>query len=217
MLKPKELARLPLHKLLVIGDGEANKTDVLLAYVNKTGTGAASETVFTDRDATVDVDGTPVRLMLRDTSGTEEDLKEAYKRKYMVMRGLEGDEQFMSHPYVWSQLSQLIPRAQHLLVNFTFLKYGSKGTWSQQQGAPPPFSTAGTSSNFECIVCTECDERPCSIRFHPCEHSVCYEVERSHVTCLSSNTTQNTVCIKCEEVPVLSCSNPAEATVVPLM
>ncbi|KAH3723085.1 2-isopropylmalate synthase [Pelomyxa schiedti] len=93
------------------------------------------------------------------------DLKEAYKRKYMVMRGLEA--------------LPVDPRAQHLLVNFTFLKYGSKGTWSQQQGAPP-FSTAGTSSNFECIVCTECDERPCSIRFHPCEHSVCYEVETSH-------------------------------------
>ncbi|KAH3722740.1 hypothetical protein Pelo_18553 [Pelomyxa schiedti] len=40
------------------------------------------------------------------------DFNEAYSSKYMVMRGLEGDEQFMSHPDVWHQLSELLPRAQ---------------------------------------------------------------------------------------------------------
>ncbi|KAH3761157.1 Rho GTPase [Pelomyxa schiedti] len=122
MLKPKELGRLPLHKLLVIGDGEANKTDVLLAYVNKTGTGAASETVFTDRDATVDVDGTPVRLMLRDTSGTEEypRLKEQNyvdTAVLLILFSVACPKSFESVSNVWHpDIKKFCPGAPYILV-----------------------------------------------------------------------------------------------------
>ncbi|KAH3759178.1 hypothetical protein Pelo_9011 [Pelomyxa schiedti] len=48
---------------------------------------------------------------IEDLLSTCQGLNEAHNRKYMLMRGLEGDEQFMSHPDVWSQLSDLLPRS----------------------------------------------------------------------------------------------------------
>ncbi|KAH3767383.1 hypothetical protein Pelo_742 [Pelomyxa schiedti] len=125
-------------------------------------------------------------------------LNEGYSRKYMVMRGLEGDESFMSHPDVWHQLSELLPRAQQVVMDITLAKFtsGKVPPGSQQQAgctasgsaSIPPRSTTETvtnssihpqpqkqggikiTSNTDCIVC---DERPRNVMFHPCGHTVC--------------------------------------------
>ncbi|KAH3765703.1 MORN motif [Pelomyxa schiedti] len=55
-------------------------------------------------------------------------LNEAHKRKYMVMRGLEGDEQLMAHPDVWSQLSELLPHAQQAVMDIMVAKCTSSTT-----------------------------------------------------------------------------------------
>ncbi|KAH3714084.1 hypothetical protein Pelo_19408 [Pelomyxa schiedti] len=54
---------------------------------------------------------------IEDLLSTCQGLSEAHNRKYMLMRGLEGDEQFMSHPDVWSQLSDLLPRSLQSVVD----------------------------------------------------------------------------------------------------
>ncbi|KAH3766985.1 phosphatidylinositol 4-phosphate 5-kinase 8 [Pelomyxa schiedti] len=59
-------------------------------------------------------------------------LNEAYQSKYMVMRGLEGDEQFMSHPDVWSQLSELLPHAQQAVMDVMVSKCTSSTTQRPQ-------------------------------------------------------------------------------------
>ncbi|KAH3767384.1 2-isopropylmalate synthase [Pelomyxa schiedti] len=84
-------------------------------------------------------------------------LNEGYSRKYMVMRGLEGDESFMSHPDVWHQLSELLPRAQQVVMDITLAKFtsGKVPPGSQQQAgctasgsaSIPPRSTTETATN----------------------------------------------------------------------
>ncbi|KAH3722808.1 2-isopropylmalate synthase [Pelomyxa schiedti] len=104
-------------------------------------------------------------------------LNEEHKHKNMVMRGLEGEEQFMSHPYAWSQLSELLPRAQQAVMDVTLSKCASSTTsgikattMATQPGCTSSGVPAQQGGNVFCMVC---EERPQDTQFHPCGHCVC--------------------------------------------
>ncbi|KAH3758543.1 hypothetical protein Pelo_9650 [Pelomyxa schiedti] len=88
--------------------------------------------------------GQELHKEIEDLLATCQGLNEAYKRKYMVMRGLEGDEQFMSHPDVWSQLSELLPRSLQSLMDVTLSKCSSSSTITQQSQPLPPSTATKT-------------------------------------------------------------------------
>ncbi|KAH3766970.1 hypothetical protein Pelo_1191 [Pelomyxa schiedti] len=71
-------------------------------------------------------------------------LSEAYQHKYMLMRGLEGDDQFMAHPDVWSQLSELLPHALQSVMDVMLSKCTSSSAQQQSQPPPPPSPTTKT-------------------------------------------------------------------------
>ncbi|KAH3732253.1 hypothetical protein Pelo_16913 [Pelomyxa schiedti] len=111
--------------------------------------------------------------------GVCQKLQGEFQSKYTLMRGLEGDEQFMAHPDVWSQLSELLPHAQQAVMEVTLAKcipqqppvVGAASTDQTTKIQPQGGESSGINNNgTDCIVC---DERPRSIRFHPCGHGVC--------------------------------------------
>ncbi|KAH3765464.1 2-isopropylmalate synthase [Pelomyxa schiedti] len=122
-------------------------------------------------------------------------LNKAHNHKFLVMRGLEGDEQFMSHPDVWSQLSELLPQAQQAIVELSLSKATSSSASGCQQQQPrsslttaarttlpgctttsSPVSLSSSSvpnhNNNESNVCMECEERPPDMQLQPCGHIV---------------------------------------------
>ncbi|KAH3761305.1 membrane occupation and recognition nexus protein MORN1 [Pelomyxa schiedti] len=48
------------------------------------------------------------------------ELMREHKTKWVLRRGLEGDEQFIALPCVWSQLSQMLPQAQQAVFELIF-------------------------------------------------------------------------------------------------
>ncbi|KAH3731953.1 TIR protein [Pelomyxa schiedti] len=125
-------------------------------------------------------------------------LDETYKHMFMLKRGLEGDESFMSHPVVWAELSELLPASQQALIalvleqkasststltttdalsSSTALQSGTTTatTQSQQPGCTAPVSIGPqqvSSDANQTLPCIVCDERPRNIRLHPCGHGV---------------------------------------------
>ncbi|KAH3742505.1 hypothetical protein Pelo_16094 [Pelomyxa schiedti] len=86
--------------------------------------------------------GREIEELLATCQGTNEQ----YKSKYMLMRGLEGDEQFMAHPDVWSQLSVLLPRSLQSVVDVTLSKCASTRSINEQSQVPNPSTTAATTA-----------------------------------------------------------------------
>ncbi|KAH3723162.1 hypothetical protein Pelo_18135 [Pelomyxa schiedti] len=129
-------------------------------------------------------------------------LDETYKQMFMLQRGLEGDESFMSHPVVWAELSEVLPASQQALIALVLEQKASSSTaapltssatdalsssalqsgtttstkQSQQPGCTVPVSIGpqqqASSDANKTLPCIVCDERPRNIRFHPCGHGV---------------------------------------------
>ncbi|KAH3732255.1 2-isopropylmalate synthase [Pelomyxa schiedti] len=103
-------------------------------------------------------------------------LNESYSLKYMVMRALEGDEKFMTHPDVWSQLSELLPRAQQSVVDVTLAKCTASSTRGiSATTTTMPTKPARTVSVFPSshVLCVVCEERAQDTQFQPCGDCVC--------------------------------------------
>ncbi|KAH3723053.1 hypothetical protein Pelo_18242 [Pelomyxa schiedti] len=137
-----------------------------------------------------------------DLLSTCQGLNEVHNCKYMLMRGLEGDEQFMSHPDVWSQLSDLFPRSLQSVVDVMVSKSTSASmnsttttTMATQPGctasvvpaghytqhAPQQQPQTGIISGVNSssptggnvvMMCIDCDESPPNVQFQPCGHVV---------------------------------------------
>ncbi|KAH3765462.1 Phosphatidylinositol 4-phosphate 5-kinase 4 [Pelomyxa schiedti] len=131
-----------------------------------------------------------------DLLSTCQGLKEAHKCKYMVMRGLEGEEQFMTHPDVWSQLSELLPHAQQSVMDVMVSKCTSttpginptmslqpgftasvaaqshSGCHDNQQDQQQQWMSSSTPTGGTVMMCIECDERPSNVQLQPCGHLV---------------------------------------------
>ncbi|KAH3766614.1 2-isopropylmalate synthase [Pelomyxa schiedti] len=111
------------------------------------------------------------------------DLVREHKSKWMLMRGLEGDERFMQCPDVQSLLSLLLPQAQQaivdLVVSKAFSLAAALSSSSQRSEQPSKTSTLPgrraaqqtfTTTTASVEVCVECDERPPNVILHPCGH-----------------------------------------------
>ncbi|KAH3722578.1 hypothetical protein Pelo_18716 [Pelomyxa schiedti] len=83
---------------------------------------------------------------IEDLLSTCQGLTEAHNRKYMLMRGLEGDEQFMSHPDVWSQLSDLLPRSLQSVVDVMVSKSASAASMNSTTTTTMPTQPGCTAS-----------------------------------------------------------------------
>ncbi|KAH3705765.1 hypothetical protein Pelo_19687 [Pelomyxa schiedti] len=86
------------------------------------------------------------------------DLMREHNSKWMLMRGLEGDERFIQCPDVQSLLSPLLPQAQQAIVDLMVSKAASLSLAQQHI----------TSAE----VCIECEEKPPNVILHPCGHAV---------------------------------------------
>ncbi|KAH3765463.1 hypothetical protein Pelo_2676 [Pelomyxa schiedti] len=116
----------------------------------------------------------------RAVEGTQRECSELqgeHKSKWMLRQGLEGDEQFIGVPCVWSQLSELLPQAQQAMFDLMVSKASSSGrftlpgfTSSPQQPPLSPVSSGGMMQQM--MLCIECDERTPNIQFQPCGHIV---------------------------------------------
>ncbi|KAH3758720.1 2-isopropylmalate synthase [Pelomyxa schiedti] len=126
--------------------------------------------------------------------GVCSELMKEHRTKWILMRGLEGDERSISFPGVWSQLCALLPQAQQSTMDLMVAKatslaslvsssstFGSMTQPPQQQqsaattlpgctsSTSPGITSSSTTNNSMCI---ECDERPPNIQFLPCGHTV---------------------------------------------
>ncbi|KAH3722646.1 hypothetical protein Pelo_18647 [Pelomyxa schiedti] len=128
----------------------------------------------------------------------------------MLQRGMEGDEQFIALPAVWSQLSELLPPAQQALVDLIVIVAKSTSSSSSfihpQKQTPAgeavarratlPGCTAATSSPSDnnsqeetVVLCFVCEERPPNIYFQPCGHAVvCSECSTALKRCTTCRT-----------------------------
>ncbi|KAH3756221.1 hypothetical protein Pelo_12001 [Pelomyxa schiedti] len=78
-----------------------------------------------------------------------QELNKEYHEKYMLKRGLDGDEQFMSHPDVWSNLSELLPHAQQSAMDVMCAKATSAAESLSSflsTSSTTPFPTISTAS-----------------------------------------------------------------------
>ncbi|KAH3758679.1 hypothetical protein Pelo_9496 [Pelomyxa schiedti] len=117
------------------------------------------------------------------------ELQREHKSKWMLQRGLEGDERFIGIPGVWSMLSELLPQAQQAIVDLMVCKATSSGQQQQPgssmattEGAGTTLSGCAATSSFsscqnnhnsnESNVCVECEERPPDVQLQPCGHVV---------------------------------------------
>ncbi|KAH3758680.1 beta-ketoacyl synthase [Pelomyxa schiedti] len=139
--------------------------------------------------------GSTLHKAIKETQRECSELRREHKTKLMVQRGLEGDEQFIGVPDVRSMLSELLPQAQHAIVELSLSKASScLGTNSNSNSSsnsdsnsnnqstptagctssPPdvPPSTTSHSDTVMVMVCIECDERPPNMQFQPCGHVV---------------------------------------------
>ncbi|KAH3764465.1 hypothetical protein Pelo_3673 [Pelomyxa schiedti] len=123
-----------------------------------------------------------------------------HQSKWMLRRGLEGDEKFMALPGVRSQLCSLLPEAQQAVMALMAFKVSTSSssvvTTLPGSTASPCFSTTmpkqqsplnvSVSNNNLCI---ECDERQPNVQFLPCGHIVlcsqCASVIRKCPQCRS--------------------------------
>ncbi|KAH3758719.1 Morn repeat protein [Pelomyxa schiedti] len=117
-------------------------------------------------------------------------MTQEHKTKWMLMRGLEGDEQFIALPCVWSMLSELLPQAQQAVVDLMVSKAASMAAVVSTPSMPSvttstlPGCTSTTSSSSAGAtaaltpttlvnkLCMECDENPPNVQFQPCGHIV---------------------------------------------
>ncbi|KAH3731465.1 MORN repeat family protein [Pelomyxa schiedti] len=122
---------------------------------------------------------------IKDTQRECSELQREVRGKWKLRRGLEGDEEFIGMPGVWSMLSQLLPQAQQAIVDLMVSKatlLGSSSHQHQLQHSPGATTTTtrGTASHTTlpgCTanpsnICMECDERPPNVQFQPCGHVV---------------------------------------------
>ncbi|KAH3766612.1 TIR protein [Pelomyxa schiedti] len=123
------------------------------------------------------------------------DLMREHKSKWMLVRGLEGDERFIQCPDVQSLLSPLLPQAQQAIIDLMVSKAASLAaalSSSQkihQQQIQQPQQPPGTATKSPALqgctaaqqqlttpvlveVCIECDEEPPNVILHPCGHAV---------------------------------------------
>ncbi|KAH3722811.1 hypothetical protein Pelo_18483 [Pelomyxa schiedti] len=132
--------------------------------------------------------GHSLHKQIEEIQGLCSELMREHKTKWMLMRGLEGNEQFIALPDVWLSLSELLPQAQQgvvdLFVAKASLAAASSPPFIQQQShqhttatstalpgctaTPLVFPFVPPSNN----VCMECDERVPNVRLHPCGHIV---------------------------------------------
>eukprot|EP01106_Pelomyxa_sp_JSP_P008228 TRINITY_DN2336_c0_g2_i1.p1 TRINITY_DN2336_c0_g2~~TRINITY_DN2336_c0_g2_i1.p1 ORF type:complete len:159 (+),score=36.58 TRINITY_DN2336_c0_g2_i1:1112-1588(+) len=106
-------------------------------------------------------------------------LQAEYKDLYCTAMGLQSKEGFLTDPSLHPKLVAKITAAQHKLSSVIALKgikvraFASLPTTvivqqQQQQQLGPQQQPSG-----ECTqLCIFCDERPRSVRFHPCGHGV---------------------------------------------
>ncbi|KAH3764153.1 hypothetical protein Pelo_3985 [Pelomyxa schiedti] len=128
--------------------------------------------------------GHNLRKQIEEMQVSCSELMREHKTKWMLMRGLEGDEQFISLPCVWSQLSQLLPQAQQAVFDLVVSKAASSSSEPQRQQTRvtaeattlPGCTAATTASSVNegtvVIMCLVCDEREPNVCFQPCGHVV---------------------------------------------
>ncbi|KAH3731540.1 cell end marker Tea1 [Pelomyxa schiedti] len=108
-------------------------------------------------------------------------MTQEHKTKWMLRRGLEGDEQFIALPAVWSMLSELLPQAQQAVMDLMVSKAASMAavvstpSMIVTTSTLPGCTTAGVTAAPTTIVnklCIECDENTANVQFQPCGHIV---------------------------------------------
>ncbi|KAH3767518.1 hypothetical protein Pelo_605 [Pelomyxa schiedti] len=123
--------------------------------------------------------------------GSCSELMREHKTKWVLKCGLEGNEQFIALPHVWSMLSEVLPQAQQAVIDLIVSKSTSSSNHQrqtpvmpQQTTLPGCTSTSTTSSSASAFQqlsgassndvdkCLVCDERPPSVCFQPCGHVV---------------------------------------------
>ncbi|KAH3762786.1 radial spoke head protein [Pelomyxa schiedti] len=155
--------------------------------------------------------GHNLHKQIEEIQGSCSELMRQHKTKWMLQRGMEGDEQFIALPAVWSQLSQLLPPAQQALVDLIVIVAKSTSSCSSsidpQKQTPAgvaaarratlPGCTAATSSPSDnnnsqdtvVVLCFVCEERPPNICFQPCGHIVvCSECSTALKRCTTCRT-----------------------------
>ncbi|KAH3722679.1 hypothetical protein Pelo_18615 [Pelomyxa schiedti] len=117
-------------------------------------------------------------------------MKREHKSKMMLIHVLEGDEQFIGSPNVFSQLCKLLPQAQQAVTGLMASKAASLSALVSTPSSTLPgctssatLSSAGvTAAPTATIVnklCIECDERQPNVLFQPCGHVVlCSQASR---------------------------------------
>ncbi|KAH3766613.1 MORN motif precursor [Pelomyxa schiedti] len=126
--------------------------------------------------------GNNLHTQIKALQGLCSELNQEHNSKWMLMRGLEGDEQFIVCPSVWSTLSKQLPQAQQSIVNIMVSKSSALASHFNQPNNPQQEHCQTTSSSTlpGCTssldhsnkLCMECDERPPNVLLHPCGHLV---------------------------------------------